>query len=91
VPAADRRRQLGDVLDLLPDRIPRIVLVQMLEDGARREFQVAARKLVGQLFGIGRQVSEGSEFDQVVAGRGDLVKKAGMRGLAGVVGKPDAP
>ena len=89
--AADRGRQLGDVLDLLPDRVPRIVLVQMLEHGARRQLQVACGEFVGQLLGIGRQVTEGAEFDPLVAGRGDLVEEAGVRGLAGVVGKPDAP
>ena len=41
--AADGGGQLRDVLDLLPHRIPRIVLVQVLEDRSRGELQVARR------------------------------------------------
>jgi hypothetical protein len=39
--AADRRGQLGDVFDLRPHRIPRIVLAQPLEHGGRRQLEVS--------------------------------------------------
>ena len=65
--------------------------MQMLEHCARRQLEVARGQFVRQLFGIGRQVSERPELDPLIAGRGDLVEESGVRGLAGIVGKPHAP
>ena len=89
--AADGGGQLRDVLDLLPDRIPRVVLVQVLEDRARRQLQVARRQFVGQLLGVGGQIAERAQLDPLVAGRGDLVEEPGVRGLPRIIGKPHAP
>ncbi len=82
--APDGRGELGDVLDLGPYRIPGIVLVQVLEHRSGRELQVAPSQFVGQLLGVGGEVTEGPpQFDPLVARGGDLVEEAGVRGLLG--------
>ena len=83
---ADGGSQLRDVLDLLPDGIPGIVLVQVLEHGARRQLEIARGEFVGQLLRVGRQVAERAELDPLVARGGDLVEEAGVRGLLGSSG-----
>ncbi len=88
---ADGGRQLRDVLDLLPHRIPRVVLVQVLEDGARRQLQVARRQFVGQLLGVGGQVAERAQLDPLVAGGRHLVEEPVVGRLDRILGKPHAP
>ena len=88
---ADGRGQLRHILDLLPHRIPRIVLVQVLENGPCGELQIARREFVGQLLRIGRKIAVRAQFDPLVAGFGHLIKEAGVGRLVGVVGEPHAP
>ena len=84
--AADRGGQLRDVLDLLPHGVPRIVLVQVLEDRAGRQLQVARGQFVGQLLRVGGQIAVRAQLDPLVAGRGHLVEEAGVRRLLGSSG-----
>ncbi len=88
---ADGRSQPRDVLDLRPHGVPRIVLVQVLEDRARGQLQVALGQFVGQLLRIGRQIAERAHFDPLVAGCGHLVQEAGIGRLVRVLGKPHTP
>ena len=55
--AADGGGQLRDVLDLLPDCVPRVVLVQVLEHRARRQLPVARGEFVRQLLQVGGQIA----------------------------------
>ena len=89
--AADGCGQLGDVLDLIPDGIPGIVLVQVFENGTGRKLQAAGAEFVRQLGWIGRKVSERAEFDPFVSRRGYLVEESCVRGLLWIVRKPHTP
>ncbi len=65
--------------------------MQVLEDRARGQLEIARGEFVGQLLRIRRQIAERSELDPLVTRRGDLVEETCVRRLAGIIGKPYAP
>lgn len=85
----EQRGNLPALGQCLVEGVP--AAVQVGAGGGAGQDEAAATELVAQLLGVGREVAEGPELDEGVAGCRGLVEELAPGHLLRVVGEPDAP